>query len=92
MLLVLLAGSEYGTFCFAFGTTPVTSGRSGSPSRWVTITSMPMRGMIWPPQPAPAQFCATRIQQVSEPSFLALRSTRLAKPNRLQSASGRQAA
>ncbi len=38
-------------------------GRSGSPSRKLTITSWPIRGIWIEPQFFPAQACETRIQQ-----------------------------
>src|SRR5205807_1498950 len=49
-LLVASSGSVYGGMLVALYTQPVTSGRSGSPSRNSTITSCPIRGWKNAPQ------------------------------------------
>ena len=54
----LITGSVYN----ALYTLPVMSGRSGSPPRKATTTSVPTLGIYCVPQPAPAQVCETRIQ------------------------------
>ncbi|MNS64375.1 hypothetical protein D3C72_975010 [compost metagenome] len=47
-----------------FGTAPITMGLSGSPpSRNITSTSLPMRGMLTWPYCEPAHGVATRTQQ-----------------------------
>src|ERR1700742_2409094 len=63
VLLVCSSGRVYGTVCCALKTQPVTSGRSGLPSRKLTTTSCPMRGTKMEPHALPAQPWATRIQQ-----------------------------
>src|SRR3954470_2745083 len=59
---VFLVGISSGILLSPLYRQPVTTGQSGSPSRKLTITSMPMRGMIPPPNLLPAHDCATRIQ------------------------------
>ena len=49
VLRVLFAGRSYGTTFSLWYRQPLISGWSGSPSRKVTSTSMPMRGMAMPP-------------------------------------------
>src|SRR3954469_20773461 len=63
LLRVCPSGNEYGTVCEALYSVPVTTGRSGLPSRKPTITSCPTRGRNIPPHCLPAQGCEARIQQ-----------------------------
>src|SRR3954452_14511915 len=63
VLFVCSSGSVYGTVCSALYTEPVINGRSGSPSRKLTTTSWPMRGMNTLPHCLPALPCEIRIQQ-----------------------------
>src|SRR5690606_22513538 len=63
-LRVLCAGSSQGTGWALLYRQPLTSGWSGSPSRKLTSTSMPMRGMVTLPQWLPAQLLATGSQQL----------------------------
>src|SRR5262245_21144092 len=60
--LVFSSGSVYGGMASPLYSTPVTTGRSGSPSRKSTITSWPTRGRNIVPQFFPAHCCATRTQ------------------------------
>src|SRR5262249_27735074 len=59
---VLAPGRPHGGIWSALYTLPTTIGWSASPSRKLTITSWPIRGMLIPPNPLPAESGPTPIQ------------------------------
>ena len=53
----------------ALGTAPAMIGRSGSPSMWVRITSVPFRSGKWNPASMPEKGCAMRTRREAAPGL-----------------------
>src|SRR5688500_3432099 len=71
---VLWSGSLYAGIVLGLGTHPTMIGRSGSPSRKSTMSSMPFRGRNEVPHSFPVHIVATRTQQELLESYLPSRS------------------